>query len=243
MNVRGGIQNRIHKLLDRRGIQIGGILTVVFGLNGSRILTGLRDGKSTEEIMSTLTDHVASKFKLIRDVLTKSLDEEDRYLLGELIEMRDEGTRHIESAFKRLKEQATPWQRNLDMLQTIPGIGDQSAAGLLSEMGADLDVFGSPSRFAAWAVFRRQRECGQNASRQGSDRQRSHANPFGQLRPRRRSHQGQSIPWLPPNPHSSTRLQTSHRRHRPQAGENDLCRPSRPKALRRSGRRLRRNDD
>ena len=151
MNVRGGIQNRIHKLLDRRGIQIGGILADIFGLNGRRILTGLRDGKSKEEIMRTLTDHVASKFELIRDALTKSLDEEDRYLLGELIEMRDEETRHIESALKRLKEQATPWQRNLDLLQTIPGIDDQSAADLLSEMGADLDVFGSPSRFAAWA--------------------------------------------------------------------------------------------
>ena len=144
-------QNRIHKLLDRWGIQIGGILADIFGLNGRRILTGLRDGKSTEEIMRTLTDHVASKFELIRDALTKSLDEEDRYLLGELIEMRDEETRHIERALDRLKEQATPWQRNLDLLQTIPGIDDQSAADLLSEMGADLDVFGSPSRFAAWA--------------------------------------------------------------------------------------------
>ena len=146
MNVRGGIQNRIQKLLDGRGIQIGGILTDVFGLNGSRILTGLRDGKSTEEIMSTLTDHVASKFDLIRDALTKSLDEEDRYLLGELIEMRDAETHHNESAFKRLKEQASPSQRNLDLLQTIPGIDGQSAADLLSEMGADIDVFGNPTR-------------------------------------------------------------------------------------------------
>ena len=55
VNSRSGVANRVHKLLDRNGIQLGGILTDIFGLNGYRILTGLSQGKGRDEILISLT--------------------------------------------------------------------------------------------------------------------------------------------------------------------------------------------
>ena len=39
----------------------------------------------------------------------------------------------------------------VDLLTTIPGIREHAAIGILSEVGTDIDVFGSAARLAAWA--------------------------------------------------------------------------------------------
>ena len=43
-----------------------------------------------------------------------------------------------------------PWQPQLRLLQTLPGIDEQGAAMLLVEIGADMSVFGSAERLASW---------------------------------------------------------------------------------------------
>ncbi len=43
-----------------------------------------------------------------------------------------------------------PWQPQLNLLQTIPGIDLQGAAMLLVEIGSDMAVFGSAERLSSW---------------------------------------------------------------------------------------------
>ena len=44
---RSRVRNRVHKILDRSGVRVGGVLSDVFGRNGRRILDGLAQGPPT----------------------------------------------------------------------------------------------------------------------------------------------------------------------------------------------------
>lgn len=47
--------------------------------------------------------------------------------------------------------EAAPWQHQLDLLQTMPGIGPRVAQVILAETGGDMTRFGSAARLASWA--------------------------------------------------------------------------------------------
>lgn len=151
INTRNGVANRVHKMLDANGIQIGGILSDIFGLNGRRILEGLRQGKTQQEILGSLTGHVERKREAISDALDKSLSPASQFVLDHLLTEYDELNKHIDSVAKLTRETLGPWSKSMLLLQTIPGIDAQSATDIMSEVGPDLDVFGHPDRFTAWA--------------------------------------------------------------------------------------------
>ncbi len=52
---RTAYKNRVHKILQRAGVRISGVLADIFGKSGSVILSGIMDGKSIEQIFSELS--------------------------------------------------------------------------------------------------------------------------------------------------------------------------------------------
>src|SRR5690625_1526905 len=62
---------------------------------------------------------------------------------------------YIEQNIKELEEQISyclkPYQKEVELLDTIPGINKNGAAILIAEMGVDMSVFKSHKRLASWA--------------------------------------------------------------------------------------------
>jgi transposase len=50
-----------------------------------------------------------------------------------------------------IAEASRPWAHQLDLLQTIPGVGPKVAQVLLAETGGDMSRFPSATHLAAWA--------------------------------------------------------------------------------------------
>ena len=50
-----------------------------------------------------------------------------------------------------IAEACRPWQHQLDLLQTIPGVGVKVAQVIVAETGADMSRFPSAAHLAAWA--------------------------------------------------------------------------------------------
>ena len=67
------LRNRIHKVLDRDGIRLGGVLSDVFGVNGYRILRGIISEEAREDIVASLSRHVAAKRRTLEEVLAYDL--------------------------------------------------------------------------------------------------------------------------------------------------------------------------
>ena len=148
---RSTVRNRVQKIIDRAGVRIGGILSDVFGVNGRKILDGLAQGTAREVILASLTGHVANKLEGLGEALTLSLGDNDRFMLGDLLGEHDALEARIASYTAKIDEQMTPWEEQLRLLTTIPGIDRIAASTVLIEVGPDIEVFASKEHFAAWA--------------------------------------------------------------------------------------------
>jgi transposase len=76
-----------------------------------------------------------------------------RFVAQEIVQHIEQIEQRIARMDQYLLQGLQPWQPQLRLLQTLPGIDEQGAAMLLVEIGADMSVFGSAERLASpgWA--------------------------------------------------------------------------------------------
>ena len=96
------MRNAVHKVLDRSGCRIGGVLTDIFGKNGRLIIDGFIEAQSRTTILDPLSGHVRRKLELLEYALSWSLSSTDRTLLGDLITELDA----LQGTSRRFE---TPW--------------------------------------------------------------------------------------------------------------------------------------
>ena len=131
--------------------RIGGILSDVFGANGRKLLDGLAAGTEREALLASLSHHVARKLESLGEALSLSLGDNARFMLNDLLEEHDALEARIKAYTKKIDEQMSPWEEQLRLLTTIPGIDRNAASTILIEIGPDIHAFGSKERLAAWA--------------------------------------------------------------------------------------------
>lgn len=73
-----------------------------------------------------------------------------RFVAQEIVQHIEQIEQRIARMDQYLLQGLQPWQPQLRLLQTLPGIDEQGAAMLLVEIGADMSVFGSAERLASW---------------------------------------------------------------------------------------------
>lgn len=146
-------KNRIHKILQDANIKLTSVLSDIFGVSGRRILQAIINGEKIEE--STLRKIVHPQIKAsiseIADAINGRLRRHHRYMLRQHWEHME----YLEQNIKELEEQISyclkPYQREVELLDTIPGVNNNGAAILISEMGVDMSVFKSHKHLASWA--------------------------------------------------------------------------------------------
>lgn len=149
---RARVRQRLQKTLDHEGLRLGGVLTDILGANGRRILEGLRQGRSPERILATLTRHVQGKRDELRLALAAPLDAHALWRLECLLDDFDAATERLADLDARTEAALAPYEQQLNLLVTIPGIARVSAHALLVELGPEpARVFGSAAACAAWA--------------------------------------------------------------------------------------------
>ena len=143
---RSQVRNQVHKQLDQCGLLIGGILTDVFGVNGRRILDGIVRGRSSQQILDSLSVHVHAKRERFEDALQANLSEPMRFVLSGLLSQHDSLEAQIKDTDLMLKQ----------LLCTIPGIKWDSAAAIFIELGGDLSVFPNAQAESWFATLKRE---------------------------------------------------------------------------------------
>jgi len=148
-------KNRVQKILEDANVKLGNVLSDVFGVSGQLMLDALLKGeaqpeeiaqfakrnakKKIPEIIQALAGHRMSDHhrKMIRYSL-KHLE----FLEGQIGEMdRDIASKIREAGLVQ------EWE----LLQTVPGIQERSAAAILAETGPDMDQFPSSKDLSSWA--------------------------------------------------------------------------------------------
>jgi transposase len=151
------VANRIQKLIESANIKLGQVATNALGLSGRLMLSALAEGETDAEKMAQLAKgKLKAKNAQLKQALTGSLTPTQRFLLKELLLQYDQLQEAIDRTTIELERQfqsnEDPFLREaVELLQTIPGVGQRVAETIISEIGADMSRFPTSAHLASWA--------------------------------------------------------------------------------------------
>jgi transposase len=151
------IANRVQKLIESANIKLGQVAADVMGVSGRLMLRALAAGETDAEKMSEFARRrMRSKRPELKRALEGRLTKSQRWVLGELLTRYEE----VEAAIKRVEQQideevtesADPFvSKAIELLRTIPGVGERVAETIVSEIGVDMSRFPSDQHLSSWA--------------------------------------------------------------------------------------------
>jgi hypothetical protein len=147
-------KNRIQKVLEVANVKIGNIVSDVFGVSGQAMVSVLISGKeiSAERIADLSRRCLRQRIPELTEALQgHQMNEHHRWLISQSVEHAVLLDRQLEELEARINEKLEPWQEQNELLQTIPGIKEMTAATILAEVGADMSPFQSGKHLCSWA--------------------------------------------------------------------------------------------
>lgn len=148
-------KNRVQKVLEDANVKLGNVLTDVFGVSGQLMLDALLAGKAQPAEIAQFAKQGARKKipEIIRALEGHRMSDHHRLMIRySLSHMRflEEQIAEMDRAITAKIHQAGLDQA-AQLVQTIPGIQDRSAANILAETGADMQQFPSAKHLSSWA--------------------------------------------------------------------------------------------
>ncbi|HJV32253.1 MAG TPA: IS110 family transposase [Bacillales bacterium] len=146
-------QNRIHKILQDANIKLTSVLSNIFGQSGRRILEAIINGEKIEE--SDLQEMVHRRIKASLTEIADAINGRIRRHHRDMLQYHWDHMIYLEKTIDKLEEQIdqclTPYHKEAELLDTIPGVNKAGAATFIAEMGIDMSVFKSSKHLASWA--------------------------------------------------------------------------------------------
>lgn len=154
VNERTAEQNRIHKILQDANIKLTSVLSDIFGKTGRKILEAIMNGEKIE--VEDLREMVHKRVKASLTDIAESINGRLRRHHRDMLRYHWEHMIYLEETLENLEEQIDqcldPYRKEVELLDTIPGVDEDSAAVFVAEMGVDMSVFDySVKRAASWA--------------------------------------------------------------------------------------------
>jgi transposase len=144
-------RNRLQKVLEDANIKVGSVITDVLGVSGRLIIHALIEGQRDPSILADCArGSLVSKRALLRKSLQGNISEHHRYMLSCSMQVLDNIQAMVSQLDKRIDEKLKAYNEEMQLLQTIPGVGPQTATAILAEIGNDMSVFPSARHLSSW---------------------------------------------------------------------------------------------
>lgn len=144
--------NRVQKVLESANIKLASILTDIDGVSGRAMLRALIEGTASPEAMAQLAK---GRLKAKRESLELALEgrvrPHHRFILQELLSQIESLDATIAKFNEQIQEYCRPFEAAVERLDTIPGVGRETAEIIVSEIGTDMSRFPTADHLASWA--------------------------------------------------------------------------------------------
>ena len=126
------------------------VLTDIFGKNGRIILSGISSGKTVDQIIASLSPNVRKKSDQIREILDREISQSAAFRLQICLKL----IKHLDDEIEALEKEIFNYayrnhKHEMEILMSVPGIGELGAATLIAEIGNFKD-FSSGNKLASW---------------------------------------------------------------------------------------------
>lgn len=149
---RATLVNRVQKVLEGANIKLASVASNVMGVSGRAMLEGLVAGEANPEVLALLAQgRLREKRAQLAQALTGRVKPHHRFLLTELLCQIDSLDETIARFDAEIAAYCAPFEASVVLLDTIPGVGRETAEVMAAEMGTDMTHFPSAAHLAAWA--------------------------------------------------------------------------------------------
>ena len=165
---------RVEKTLQDAGIKLSSVASEVLGVSARRMLDALISGTRDPDVLAELAKGaLRKKIPALREALQGRFTGHHALLVSQMLAQIDFLDETIQTLSERIEELTRPFSRELELLDTIPGVDRRAAELLLSEIGPDMSRFPTEHHLASWGgICPGQRESGGKkhsaATRKGS---------------------------------------------------------------------------
>lgn len=144
--------NRIQKVLEGANIKLGSVATDILGVSGRLMIRQLIDGEANPEMIAQLAKkQLRKKMELLRRSLNGLIGSHQRFMLKSQLNHIEYLENQIKELDQEIGDRLQSANRELELLDSIPGIGLQTAQQIIAEVGLDMTRFQSAAHLASWA--------------------------------------------------------------------------------------------
>jgi transposase len=152
INARSGERNRVTKLLESCNIKLSSVASDVFGLSGRLMLDALKRGQASPEEMAELAKgRMRSKLPLLKLALEGRMEDHHRQLLSIQLDRLDRLDRDLKQMDAKIESKLKPYERQMELLDGIPGINWVTAATVIAEIGIKMSQWPTVGHLTSWA--------------------------------------------------------------------------------------------
>jgi len=145
-------KNRVIKILEDANIKLSSVLSNVDGAVGTKIIAAIIDGQHDAEI---LLQYYHGKMKASKATVKQALEgritKHHQFMLKLIKQSITDKENLLITLESQIDEASKNYTVDIENLQTIPGVGKDSAIKIISEVGGDMDVFASEHHLSSWA--------------------------------------------------------------------------------------------
>ena len=152
INQRGDEINRLQKVLETANIKLTSVASNVMGVSGQAMVRALIAGEADPDVLADLArGSLQKKIPQLQEALLGQVDAHHRLLLTHMLAHCSFLEQRIAQLFQEIEKLLEPFSKAVELLVSIPGVQEASAAAILAEIGTQMDAFASSAHLASWA--------------------------------------------------------------------------------------------
>lgn len=144
--------NRLQKTLEGANIKLASVVSDVTGVSARAMLAELAAGSEDTVALAELArGALRTKRDALAQALTGRLSAHQRFMIVQHLALIDGFDAQIAIVGEEIAARLAPFDAELVILDSIPGIGRWSAEVILAEIGSDMSRFPTAGHLASWA--------------------------------------------------------------------------------------------
>jgi transposase len=143
---------RLEQMLEDASIKVSAVASSVTTVSARAMLAALIAGEHDPQVLADLAKgKMRAKIPDLVEALTGSFDAHHARLGTAMLHRLDGVEAALATLDAVIDDAVAPWARQMQLLQTIPGVGPKTAQVIIAETGADMTRFPTAEHLAAWA--------------------------------------------------------------------------------------------
>jgi transposase len=145
-------KNRVQKVLEDANIKLSSVVSDTFGVSSTIIIDELIRGELTiGEMAGLVKGKLTRKKAQIREALVGKFEEHHKFMIKSSLDHIKSIQKVIAGIDSQIDKVISPYRKEYELLQTIPGIKEQGAASIIAEIGVDMERFPTEEHLSSWA--------------------------------------------------------------------------------------------